>query len=252
MSRKSRIKWRESDSEELARAVRNFNAKIDRIAKKSPEIKNALPEKVSARKMKELINTRQDLKREINALKRFSKRGSEEIVVFGDYNTKVTKWQKTEINRRVGVINRRRKERLKALEDVEVTVGGVKQGYKKGEIGMPKSEIIDLQPMTGLTKSMSQADLKEKYKSVLAQSQSDFFTLRDFRTKANYITGLRRNFNENKIADIIEHINNMPLGEFLDIFQSETKAKFEGLYPGNKTQEGQYIRDLKAVWLPNR
>lgn len=74
MSRRHNIKWQKSDSQDLSKAVKNFNAKISRLEKKNPELKNALPEKVSVRQLKELINTRQDLKREINSLKRFSKK----------------------------------------------------------------------------------------------------------------------------------------------------------------------------------
>ena len=72
MSRKYKIRWQESDTQELARAVKNFNAKISRIEKKHPELKNALPEKMKVGELKNLINTRQDLKREINSLKRFT------------------------------------------------------------------------------------------------------------------------------------------------------------------------------------
>ena len=107
MSKQNRINWRDSDKQELKRAVKNFNAKIKRLEKKNPSNKNVLPEKVSVAQMQELINTRQDLNREINALKRFTKRGAEEIVdVPGtDYNLKITKWQRTEMNRRAAIIN---------------------------------------------------------------------------------------------------------------------------------------------------
>ena len=74
MSKYHKINWREEDTKELTRVVRNFNAKIQRLSKTNPGITNLLPEKVSASELKNLINTRQDLKRELNALKRFSKR----------------------------------------------------------------------------------------------------------------------------------------------------------------------------------
>ena len=93
MSKYHKIRWNESDEQELKRAVRNFNAKLRRLEKKDPQKynKNTLPtfwdsvnetytNRVSVGQMKELINTRNDLKRELNSLKRFSKRGSEEIV----------------------------------------------------------------------------------------------------------------------------------------------------------------------------
>ena len=67
MPRISNIRWNENQNAELRKAVKNFNAKITRLEKKHPEIKNALPEKVSVKAMKELIGTRKDLQREINS-----------------------------------------------------------------------------------------------------------------------------------------------------------------------------------------
>ena len=67
MSKYHKIRWNESDSRELEKAVRNFNAKVTRLAKNNPQNKSALPEKVQVRQLKELINTRNDLKREINS-----------------------------------------------------------------------------------------------------------------------------------------------------------------------------------------
>ena len=126
MSKYHKINWREEDTKELTRVVRNFNAKIQRLSKTNPGITNLLPEKVSASELKNLINTRQDLKRELNALNRFSKRGSETIVEIqeNDYGLKTTKWQRTEMNRRVGVINRKRKARLEQFSNIEMKSGG--------------------------------------------------------------------------------------------------------------------------------
>ena len=155
------IKWRDSDTKELSRVVRNYNAKINRLIKKNPQIENVLPEKVTVAQLKELINTRQDLKRELNALKRFSKRGAEEIVIVPntDYNLKITKWQKTEMNRRVGIINRRRKKRLEDLSNMEMKSRGESLGYKKSDIGMGKATEVSLTPMNAFTRRMNQADL---------------------------------------------------------------------------------------------
>ncbi len=87
------IRWTKSDSEDLAKAVKNFNAKIKRLETKFPKTKNSLPQKVSMKEMKDLIKTRADFKREINALKRFSKKGAETLVTVpgNEYDLKITK-----------------------------------------------------------------------------------------------------------------------------------------------------------------
>ena len=189
-------------------------------------------------------------------MRRFNnKRGfdvEKDIVTYGDYNIKMTKWQKNEINRRVAVINRRRKERLEALEKTEVTSRGEEQGYTRGQLGMGKAEMLELAPMKALTPGMNQTEVHKKFKNVLIQSQSDFFTLRDFRCKANYIKGLRDNFSSNDVDVIIDKIESMPLDEFLHIFNSDNDAKFEGLYAPNKQSYNKHVKSLKAVWLPNK
>lgn len=253
MSKYHRIRWTESDSQELAKAVRNFNAKVSRLNKKNPQMKSVLPEKITIGQLKEIINTRQDLKREINTLKRFSKRGAEEIVdVPGtDYNLKITKWQRTEINRRVGIINRRRKKRLDEIQETEVESRGEKLGYTRGQIGMGKAEEVSLSPMNAFTRRMVQSDLKFKWLSVLTQSQSDYFDKRDFQLRDNFINTLKENYNVNDIKDVIKAIEEMDIKDFLNEFNKDPEA-FEWAYPDDPERYQGYVNALKSTWTPER
>ncbi len=253
MARYHRINWRDSDTKELKRVVKNYNAKITRLAKKNPQIENVLPEKVTATQLKELINTRQDLKRELNALKRFSKRGAEEIVIVPgtDYNLKITKWQKTEMNRRVAIINKRRKKRLEDIANLEMTSRGEKLGYKRSELGMGKATEVSLSPMNAFTRRMSQSDLKMKWRGIQRESQSDYFTQKDYRLRDNYIKALKQNYNENDISDVIDSISSMDIKEFLNKFEEEG-GTLEFAYPPNKEQYKGYVTALKSTWKPER
>lgn len=248
MSKYHKIRWSEQDTEEINKAVRNFNSKINRVAKKNPEIANLLPEKVSAKQLKELINTRQDLHRELNALKRFSKRGAEEIVTIPDteYNLQTTHWQRTEMNRRIGIINRRRKSRLEEIQNTEMTSRGEALGYTRGQLGMGRAEEVALQPMTAFYRTMGNTDLKKRWQSILTQSQSDYFTKRDYQVRDNYITGLKQNYNESDIKDIIDKIEHMDIKEFLNVFNQEG-GTFEFLYPNSELEE-EYINSLRTTW----
>ena len=252
MSKYHKIRWTEQDSKEISRIVKNFNSKITRLAKKNPEIANILPEKVSSKQLKEMINTRQDLHRELNALKRFSKKGAEKIVTVPDteYDLKTTKWQKVEMNRRVGIINRRRKERLERLQEVEMTSRGKSLGYTRGQLGMGKATEVALQPLTAFFRTMGNTDLKKRWQSILVQSQSDYFTKKDYQLRDNYIKSLVENYNENNISDIIETIENMDIKDFLNKFEEEG-GTFEMSYPG-KELEQEYETALRSIWIPNK
>ncbi len=271
MSKQSKIRWKNTDTEELNRTVKNFNAKISRIEKKNPELKNALPERISARQLKKMINTRQDLKRELNSLKRFTDKknvidieidekgnkkyiGVDIIESPNNYNTKITKWQKKEINRRLPTINKRRAERLENLKNRDVKSRGEELGYKKGHFGLGRAELLELEEMTGITEGMNEVAIKMKYRGILLESQTGYFTDKDYRTKENYIKGLHDNFSKKDptIKKIVERIENMPISEFLETFHSDNDAKFEGLYAPNQKKIKEYTNSLAAVWLPNR
>ena len=253
MSKHHQIRWKQSDNEELARVVRNFNAKLKRISTKNPELKNALPDKVSVKQLKELINTRQDLNRELNALKRFSKRGAEKIVDVpgNDYNLKITKWQRTEMNRRVGIINRRRKTRLEELQNTEMKSRGESLGYTRGQLGMGKATEVSLRPMNAFTRRMNQQDLKWKWKSIMNESQSDYFTKKDYQLRNNYIKALEQNYNSKDISNVIDTIKNMDIKEFLQKFDEEG-GTLEFAYPPNQEQYEGYVNALKSTWAPSR
>lgn len=258
MSKYHKIRWTEQDTKEISRVVKNFNAKVSRLAKSNPEIANILPEKVSTRQLKELINTRQDLNRELNALKRFSKKGSEKIVVVPntEYELKITKWMQTEMNRRVGIINRRRKQRLDELVNTEMTSRGQKLGYTRGQLGMGKATEVALQPMNAFYRTMGNRDLKKRWQSILHQSQSDYFTKKDYQVRDNYIKGLIENYDYENIKDIIQAIEKMDIKDFLKTFEEEG-GTFEFASPNGALDLKQaeyegYESALRATWLSNK
>lgn len=255
MPKRYNIRWQQSDDEELRKAVKNFNAKIDRLAKKDPKSKSALPEKVTVRQMKELVSTRQDLKREIASLRRFSKRGAETLVEVPDsyYNLKVTKWQKEDMNRRAATINRKRNARRQEIADIEMTDRGKKLGYTRGQLGMGKADEVALEPIKVFTPKMTYTDLRKKMNVIRNESQSTYWNRREMMMMSNYIKSLRENFSEKDpdVKAIIGAIEKMDFKQFYKIWQAEG-GNFEMSYPGDTEEERKYITALKATWVPSK
>ena len=265
MSKYHRIRWKSSDEQELARVVKNFNAKIRRLEKKDPQLynKNTLPtfwdektqtysNKISVRQLKELINTRKDLKRELNALKRFSKRGSEEIVFVptNDDNLYITKWQRTEMLRRANYINIRRKHRLEEIENIEVEDQGKKLGYTRKDIGMGRQAINELSPINAFNPSTEKYNVKARFRSIMKQSQSDYFNAADYRLRESFLKGMQENYNPEDIKDVVKAIKEMDINEFLNEFNKDPNA-FEWDYPPNQEEYQGYLSRLKSTWLPS-
>lgn len=265
MSKYHKIRWTDDDEKELKRVVKNFNAKLNRLEKKDPQNynKNTLPsfydkssetytERLSVRQLKELINTRKDLKRELNALKRFSKRGSEQLVEIPtkDDTLKITKWQRREMLTRVNYINKRRAKRLDEIENTEVSSGGVGLGYTRGQLGMGKQELKALEPMEAFSKSVDKYSVKRKFATIMTQSQHDYFNARDYLLRESFIKGMSENYRPEDIQEVIKAIREMDLNDFLSEFYKDPNA-FEWDYPPDDEKYQEYVNHLKSTWIPS-
>lgn len=254
MSRRYNIRWREADEAELKRVVKNFNAKLTRLEKKDPSKKNALPDRVSAAQLRDMIQTRQDLNRELNSLRRFSERGAEEIVTAPDnyYNLELTKWQKDEMNRRAATINAVRTKRRKRLEEMEMKHKGQSLGYKVGDVGMDTVSKNELKPVKAFTKYQSRADLKYREKQLVRESQSGYWDRRDEGMRRGYINSIREHFAEDDVLDVIEAIENMDFQDFYNTHMSSASG-FDITYPPRQgtPEYEEYLSALKSMWLPN-
>lgn len=271
MSRQSKIKWSDADRKELERVVKNFNAKISRLAKKNPDMAAALPPKMSLAKrsaeqiaeqratgaaadriyITELINTRADLKRELNALKRFSKKGAEQLksIPGNENEIQITKWQYQEMTRRAAVINRRRARRLEQMENIEALQRGEKLGYKRGDIGMGRADRLALEPIKPFTRTQGRRELGYKLETLYRESRSDYFKERDQLLRDNYIKAIENNYNPDdpRIQKVIKKIKGMDLGTFVNNYMAED-PDMEFIYPLNKEEQDRFISELETIW----
>lgn len=255
MPRLPGISWNENQNDQLKKAVRNFNAKISRLEKKNPQMKNALPEKVSVRQMKELIDTRTDLQREVKALQRFTQRGAEELVNVpgNEYNLKITKWQKKEMGIRLSTINKKRNKRRKEIADIDMTYKGEELGYKRGELGMGSMDENALKPMKSFTRYMNRADLKMKWKNMQIESQTSYWHKREMQHKQEYIDSIKRTYNTKDVKDVIKTIEEMDYPTFRKIFEAEGGTfEFVSDPPDLNEKYNEYVEALKTTWTPEK
>lgn len=262
MPRQYNIKWREQDEKELRRVVRNFNDKLRRLVKKNPANSNILPQfwnektqgyenRITLDQIKELIATRQDYNRQLNMLKRFSRRGAERIVETGsDYGARTTKWQEQEQKRLVQTINRRRKARLDTLNAIEVMNASGKLGYTLGQMfGMGLAEQNKLKPTQAFTRGQSQKDIKWKWRALQLEAKDTYYNERDEMLKENYIKTILDNFDKDDVMDIIGEIRGMSSDEFYLKFEAKGDA-FEWAYPPKKgtPEYDDYVKELRGYW----
>lgn len=247
--------WNARDDSRLAKAVNDFNAKLERIrkAETDPKIKAALPDRASVTQYKKWISTAEDLNRELRALRGFMKKGAEEITEIPEnkYNLKATKWQIEQMESRAAVINERRAQRREEYGKMEATQGGKGLGYSvsAGGAGFGSEAERNLDPIEPFTPSQGRKDLQAKYRTIMQGSMDTYWQKRDAIMKKNYIKALENNFNPKDIQDIKEKINDMAPDEFYKKFLQE-QSKFELLYPGK--EYGEHLSRIRAAWIPNK
>lgn len=251
--RKYNIRWSEADEKELQRVVKNYNAKLTRTAKRDPKNASALPERVSAAELRAMIKTRQDLNRELNALRRFSQRGAEELVeIPGNYyNLKITKWQMKEMNRRGVIVNRNREIRREEIEKMEATSRGIGLDYSVTHT-MSDEEKAALEPIKVFTEFQSREAVNQKHRTLRKQSMVEYWTGRDESLRRGYIRAMTENLGTTAdVMEIVDAIEKMDIAEFRAAFQKE-QSKFSLAYPGDKDKVRENINALRAIWIPER
>ena len=261
MSEQSGYTWTQSNKDDLRKAVKNFNAKISRLEKKyanDPESLKALPKRTSQKDIRKLINNGHDLRRELNALRRFSDPGMDELVQvpITDYNLKITKWQKDDMRRRATRINQIRKKRLKDISNIEMKSRGESLGYTKGQIGMGKADEIALSPIKPFTPKMDRRNLNKKIDTLIKESNTTFWSDKEQFLRDNFIKGLEGNYKglfPDDVEKIKEAVNKMTFKEFYKRFMENDEMEIVSPPTGGNAEDtlSVNIEALKSTWIPN-
>lgn len=219
------IRYNKELVEKINKTVRNYNAKINRLQKINPSL--ALPEKVTARSIRNMSESRKQLDKTLASLKRFSKRGAEDTIVLpsGEF---ISVYELKELKRESARLQRNLTRRINELADITPKVAGVKQDYTYAEMGdMRLNNMIakrdTLKRMSkGLTKG---GDLKNFIKLLETTRNKQNYQISIF--KNNYIDSMLTNqayaigYDSNKINDIKAKLNKLSDKDFLRFFDEE-------------------------------
>lgn len=224
MSRKSKIRWRESDRKELQRTINNYNAKLRRLEKSKPELAEFLPKRITKKEAMGAIESRADFTRLTRSLQRFTQRGAEAPVT-SSRGAKATKWEVDEFNRAQRAVNiRKAKERAK-LEAQEVKIAGKGQGSTRAQMGTVKHN--ELKPSKQKFSSKSQKEWELAKRAMDERLRSNY----DYKSKrymlANYVRGLRRAGYSEELA---KHILTIDPDKFAEIVGTDETATFDFIY----------------------
>ena len=248
MSKKSRIRWRESDLQELQRVINNFNAKIYRTRKNHPELTEYLPATISKKQAMNDIYSRADYNKLIASYKRFTQKGSEKIVK-SDRGATATRWAIDEFKRNQRAENISRAMKKKQLMEAEVTNTNKPTGYKVKEMGSIREN--SLQPSKKKFHNMSMTEF-EKASKLFEKKMLDSYKIEQKQQMIrNYMKGLIR---EGFSDDMISLMNAVDPDTFYQTMITERQASFDFIYDPLERERKE--EELKEIWtqkaLPSR
>lgn len=111
------------DNDKLNKAIKNFNAKLDRITKKNPTAIDFLPQRKKAKELKKNILNRHDLNRTIKQLKAFSEKNAEKLITT-DSGITMTLYEMNLGNELVKKVNKKRRNQRKNLNKNIIKING--------------------------------------------------------------------------------------------------------------------------------
>lgn len=209
----------------INKTVRNYNAKINRLAKLNPSL--ALPEKVSARSIKNASDTRKELLRNLNKLKRFSVRGAEDTIILPSGEL-VSKYELNELKRESARLQRNLTRRINELAGTTPKVAGIKQDYTYAQMGDMRlnNMIAKRDTIKRMSKTLSSGgNLKNFMKLLETTRNKQNYQISIFRN--NYIDKMLTyqaysiGYDSEKLNVIKAKLNKLSDKDFLKFFDEE-------------------------------
>ena len=223
------IRYDKKLNQEITRVVRNFNQKIKRIEKYEDSYLYQLPSTQGIKELKRNVYTRRELRRKLDELKRFSRRGAEESiqlpsgVILSRYEYENLKREKSRVQRNIS-------REITRLETEKPTVYGKSQAMTFAQMGdtyylnlKAKREALQ-KALEGLQKEEYKKFKEFVYKTGRSQEyQSSLFreNYKKMLTDLGYYTG----YDKDKLKILEIKLNKLNNRQFYKLFQSEKAIK---------------------------
>lgn len=215
------IRYDSSYNQEINRVVSNFNRKVRRLEKEEREL---LPTPVKVQDLKEKFTNRRDLNIYLNELRRFSKRGAEEVMDVG--GKKFTRYQVDIFKRRLRRERTRLTKQIKAEESVQHRYPMQHAIYlqnlrnRRSSLGQDWEYLITTKNSEKIGDYFSKLETYENYFEVLFQDA--------------YMTG----FSEEKIRYIKEKLSKLSPDQFVRALENTPEIQYVFEYYHSLIRQG--------------
>ena len=238
------IKIQTRTNKEINRVIKNFDQKISRLERLDKQ--TAIPDKISKKELMN-VNSRSELNRKLNQLKRFSRRGSEDLITL-ESGEMITSWERRETGIEIRVAQAKLTRKIKKLESSKPKVAGKVQAVTFAEMG--DTQYTNLKTRKERLKQMKLDSLSniKKFRKVAQKILKIGFgsVFRDsYKTMFNDIVELY-DYDEEKASKIIENMDKLKDNDFLKLFNEDKAIKsIIYYYPDKNGNNILNIEDIK-------
>lgn len=214
---------------ELQKAINNFNAKIKRLENVDKEI--GIPEKENIKAIKDRINSKWDLNREINRLERFTKRNAENLIK-NKSGVVMTAWEFENIQREQKRLNARLLRDIERYSNITPTEFGKSQKITYAQIGDERLSNLRARQKAISNKSVMKLN-REQLKNLqsLLNKTSAIYRKDKQVFYNNFLDGTLLNtayfigYDNDKIKYIKNKLNELSPSQFTKAFEQEQALK---------------------------
>ena len=214
---------------ELKRAINKFNSKIKRLESVDREID--IPEKESIKAIKERVNSKWELNREINRLERFTKRNAEELIK-NKSGVVMSRWEFENIQREQKRLSSRLLRDIERYSNIKPQEFGVTQSVTYAQMGDEKLSNMKARQKAISGKSVMKLN-KEQLKSLqtlINKTSANYRKPKDIFYN-NYLDGTLLNtayfvgYDKEKIEYIKKKLSELTPTQFSKAFETEQALK---------------------------
>ena len=218
-----------SSEKELQKAINNFNSKIKRLEKSEREID--IPVKENIKAIRERINSKWDLNREINRLERFTKRNAEELIK-NKSGVVMSRWEYENIQREQKRLSARLLREIERYSKIQPREFGKSQEVTYAQMGDEKLSNLKARYKAISKKSVMKLNRDQiKNLNILINKTSAIYRKDKEIFYNNFLDGTLLNtayfvgYDENKIKYIKEKLSELSPTQFTKAFETEQALK---------------------------
>lgn len=253
--RTSKVRYTKKLNQDIYDTLRRYNNKIDRLRRKSADY--ILPQKMTKEDLMESSYTTKELRRQLNNLSKFNKRGAETTYKTpGGYS--ISKYEYNYLRQEQRRVKKKLEKEIERYQTEAPTVFGKKEGFTFAQMG--DSTYLNLKAKrASLEKDISRMSKEElmQYRNILYKlGKNRDYLAEGFRdnymeilTDLGYFTG----YDQEKLKFLKEKLMTLDPEEFYKLYQMDKSIKaLRDYYPlftdFNYTTSDSYIEDVHKLY----